>query len=68
MRALSTRGKMKLTIEETRILRDLAEKSTSTIKRGRKAANHEETQAERRAQWRKVGDLINRYELWLEQN
>lgn len=56
---------MKLSLEETRILRDLAQNSTSTIKRGRKAANHEQTQAERRAEWRKVGELINRYEKWL---
>lgn len=60
---------MKLTLEETRILKDLAENSISTIRRGRKAANYEQTREQRLAMYRKVGDLINRYEQWLkEQN
>ena len=59
---------MKLTLQEQRILRDLAENATPTIKRGRKAADHAQTREERLAQWQRVGDLINRYEAWLEQN
>ena len=58
---------MKLTLEEQRILKDLADVSTN-IRPGRKAANHEQTRDSRRAQWKKVGDLINRYEEWLLEN
>jgi hypothetical protein len=58
---------MKLTQEEVRILKDLAEVSTN-IRPGRKAANYEQTREARRAEWKKVGDLINRYEQWLKQN
>jgi hypothetical protein len=59
---------MRLTIEETRILQDLSERVTSPVPRGPKPADYAERQELRRAEWRKVGDLINRYELWLEQN
>ena len=57
---------MKLTLQEQRILRDLAD-STSTVRRGRKAANYEETREKRLAQYKQVGDLINRYEAYLAQ-
>lgn len=56
---------MKLTLEEARILQDLAESATNQFPRGKKAANYEQTREQRLAQYRQVGDLINRYELWL---
>ena len=57
---------MRLTLQEQRILKELAENVNPVIRPGRKAANHEQTREERRAMYRKVGDLINRYEAWLE--
>ena len=57
---------MKLTLEEARILKDLAENSISTVRRGRKPANYKQTREQRLAMYRRVGDLINRYEAWLE--
>ena len=57
---------MKLTLEEQRILQDLAESVTTPTRRGPKPADYEQRQAERRAIRDKVGDLINRYEAWLE--
>ena len=67
MRTLSTAGTMKLTLQEQRILRDLAD-STSTVRRGRKAANYKETREKRLAQYKQVGDLINRYEAYIANN
>jgi len=58
---------MKLTLEEQRILRDLAENSTSTVRRGRKSANHDQERQERLENYKRVGDLINRYEAYLAQ-
>mgnify|MGYP006303727009 CR=1 FL=1 len=59
---------MKLSLEETRILQDLSEATVSGLPRGPKPADYESRREERHAQWKKVGDLINRYEQWLEQN
>ena len=56
---------MKLSLEETRILQDLSERVISPVPRGPKPANYAERKELRRAEWRKVGDLINRYEKWL---
>lgn len=56
---------MKLTLEEQRILQDLAESVTAPTRRGPKPADYEQRQAERRAIRDKVGDLINRYEAYL---
>ena len=56
---------MKLTLEEQRILQDLAESVTTPTRRGPKPADYEQRQAERRAIRDKVGDLINRYEAYL---
>ena len=59
---------MKLTLEEQYILQDLAEKVISPVKRGPRPLDYDERKQERLDQYRKVGDLINRYELWLEEN
>ena len=61
-------GAMKLTLEEQYILQDLAEKVISPVKRGPRPLDYDERKQERLDQYRKVGDLINRYELWLEEN
>ena len=58
---------MRLTLEEQRILRDLADSVTTPTRRGPKPADFEQRQAERRAMREKVGDLINRYEAYLAQ-
>lgn len=57
---------MKLTQEESRILLELSEKVTSPVRRGPRPADFQKRQELRRAEWRKVGDLINRYEQWLD--
>ena len=56
---------MRLTLEEQRILRDLAESSISVVRRGRKSANHEQERLQRQENYKRVGDLINRYEAYL---
>ena len=59
---------MNLTQEEIQILRDLSEQVTSPVPRGPKPADFEERQKERYALRKKVGQLINRYESYLNQN
>jgi hypothetical protein len=59
---------MELTQEESRILQDLSRKIKYHRPRRKRESDFEARREERLAQWRQVGDLINRYELWLEQN
>lgn len=66
MWALYTAVKMKLTQEEINILRDLSRKVKYRRTRRKRESDFIEKREERRAQWSQVGDLINRYEKWLE--
>ena len=59
---------MRLTLEEQHILQDLAESVTAPTRRGPKPSDYDQRQAERHALRDRVGDLINRYEAYLEQN
>ena len=59
---------MKLTQEEITILRDLSRSVKYRRTRRKREADFDEKRDERHAQWKQVGDLINRYEAWLEQN
>ena len=59
---------MKLSIDEILILQDISKQVLTPVPRGPKPADYEERKAERRAQWHKVGELINRYEQYLNQN
>lgn len=66
MWALYTAVKMKLTQEEINILRDLSRNVKYRRTRRKRESDFIEKREERRAQWSQVGDLINRYEKWLE--
>jgi len=58
---------MKLTQEEIDILRDLARTTKYRRTRRKREADYDAKREERLAKWHKVGDLINRYEAYLEQ-
>lgn len=57
---------MKLTQEEITILRDLSRRVKYRRTRRKRESDFDEKREERNAERRKVGELINRYEKWLE--
>ena len=59
---------MRLTQEEIQILSDLSRKVKYRRTRRKRESDFDAKRAERQAQWFRVGELINRYEAWLEQN
>ena len=69
MQAKDTRDlTMRLTEEEIDILRELARTTKYRRTRRKREPNYDAKREERVARWQQVGDLINRYEAYLEQN
>ena len=67
MQALSTAETMRLTQEEIDILRDLSRSVKYRRTRRKRETDFDEKREERHAAYRKVGELINRYEAYIEE-
>ena len=59
---------MRLTQEEADILRELSRQVKYRRTRRNRESDFDDKREERHARYRKVGELINRYESWLEEN
>ena len=58
---------MKLTQEEADILKDLSRRTIYRRTRRKRESDFDAKREERLAQWHRVGEIINRYETYLEE-